>query len=53
MECFLDSRLGYVKVPRIEEAFGSRNLLPSTALDLKFYVKINLAFSEKVNNLRI
>ena len=26
-------RLGYVKVPRIEEAFDSRNLLPSTALD--------------------
>ena len=36
---FLDSRnlfyvrLGYVKVPRIEEAFDSKNLLPSTALD--------------------
>ena len=26
-------RLGWVKVPRIEEAFDSRNLLPSTALD--------------------
>ena len=26
-------RLGYIKVPRIEEAFDSRNLLPSTALD--------------------
>ena len=26
-------RLGYVKVPRIEEAFYSRNLLPSPALD--------------------
>ena len=26
-------RLGYVKVPRIEESFDSRNLLPSTALD--------------------
>ena len=25
-------RLGYVKVPRIEEAFDSRNLLPTTAL---------------------
>jgi hypothetical protein len=30
-------RLGYVKVPRIEEAFDSRNLLPSTALDPKYY----------------
>ena len=29
-------RLGYVKVPRIEEAFDSRNLLPSTALDPDF-----------------
>ena len=28
-------RLGYVNVPRIEEAFDSRNLLPSTALDKK------------------
>ena len=27
--------LGYVKVPRIEEEFDSRNLLPSTALDPK------------------
>ena len=26
-------RLGYVKVTRIEEAFDSRNLLPSTVLD--------------------
>ena len=26
-------RLGYIKVPRIVEAFDSRNLLPSTALD--------------------
>ena len=26
-------RLGYIKVPRIEEAIDSRNLLPSTALD--------------------
>ena len=26
-------RLGYDKVPRIEEAFDSRNLLPSTVLD--------------------
>ena len=26
-------RLGSVMVPRIEEAFDSRNLLPSTALD--------------------
>ena len=25
---------GLVKVPRIEEAFDSRNLLPSTAIDL-------------------
>ena len=28
-------RLGYIKVPRIEEAFDSRNLLPSNALDPK------------------
>ena len=28
-------RLGYVKVPRIEEEFDSRNLLLSTALDPK------------------
>ena len=27
--------LGYIKVPRIEEAFDWRNLLPSTALDQK------------------
>ena len=38
IERFLNSRnlfqvrLGYVKVPQIEEAFDSRNLLPSTAL---------------------
>ena len=29
-------RLGYIKFPRIEEAFDSRNLLPSTALDPTF-----------------
>ena len=29
-------RLGYVKVPKIEEAFDSRNLLPSTAPDPNF-----------------
>ena len=28
--------LGYVKVPRIEKAFDSRNLLPPTALDPTF-----------------
>ena len=27
------SQVSYVKVPRIEEAFDSRNLLPSTSLD--------------------
>ena len=26
-------RLGQVKIPRIEEAFDSRNLLPSTSID--------------------
>ena len=26
-------RLGYLKVPRIEEAFDSRNLLPSSTFD--------------------
>ena len=36
-------RLGSVKVPQIEEAFNSRNLLPSTALDLNLdLVKKNL-----------
>ena len=30
---FQEPRLGYAKVPRIEEAIGSKNLLPSTALD--------------------
>ena len=45
--------IGYVKVLRIEEAFDSRNLLPSTALDPKkipndaaenFMLKIFLSF---------
>ena len=33
-------RLGYVKVPRIEEAFYLRNLLPSTAL-CPIFLKLN------------
>ena len=33
-------RLGYIKVPGIEEAFDSRNLLLSTALDPKIQIHI-------------
>ena len=38
------ARLGYVKVPRIEEAFDSRNLLPSTALDPEILREIARTF---------
>ena len=45
-------RLGYVKVPRMEKAFDSRNLLPSTALDPKLnFLALNffpMDFWEKI-----
>ena len=34
--------LGYVKVPRIEESFDLRNLLPSTALDPNILFEVTL-----------
>ena len=42
---FQEPILGLVKVPRIEEAFDSRNLLPSTALDPKYDIKYILRAS--------
>ena len=36
---FQEPILGQGKVPRIEKAFDSRNLLPSTALDPKIFPK--------------
>ena len=38
-------RLGYVKVPWIEEAFDSRNRLPSTALDPEYLPSIVTAWT--------
>ena len=53
-------RLGYVEVSKIEEAFDSRNLLPSTALDPKslirtfniscFYYRITFVNSQHTTN---
>ena len=37
-------RLGCVKVPRIEKAFDSRNLLPSTALGPNVLFLLTMAF---------
>ena len=44
-------RLGYAKVPRIEEAFDSRNLLLSTALDPISLYLINLKIRMLLNTL--
>ena len=41
---FQEPILGYVKVPRIDEAFDSRNLLPLTALDPEFEKKLNTRY---------
>ena len=55
-EPFLGWVIGYVKVPRIEEAFDSRNLLPSTALDPNFVTcgnRLHLEYQNPSNILLI